>query len=115
MSKNTRQKAIQQEDRLVLAINTLKKCQITKIRQAARLYNVPLATLYGRLHGRTEQASTCANNLQLSKTKKESLKKWIILLASHGAAPRPSAIQAMADILLSKHGDPTPQRNVGVN
>jgi hypothetical protein len=40
MSKNTRLIAIQQEGRLVLAINALKKGQIIKIRQAARLYDV---------------------------------------------------------------------------
>jgi hypothetical protein len=115
MSKNTRQKAIEQEGRIVLAINALKKGQITKIRQAARLYDVPSSTLHDRFHGRTERASTRANNLRLGKTEEESLKKWIISLASRGAAPRPSAIQAMADILLSKRGEPTPQRNVGVN
>jgi predicted HTH domain antitoxin len=75
MSENTRQKAIEREGRLVLAINALKKGQITKICQAARLYDVPLSTLHDCLHSHTDQASTCANGLQLSKTKEELLKK----------------------------------------
>jgi hypothetical protein len=37
MSENTRQKAIQQEGRLILGIDALRKGQITKIREAARL------------------------------------------------------------------------------
>jgi hypothetical protein len=41
MSENTRQKAIEQEGRLVLAINTLKKGQITSVCKASSLYNVP--------------------------------------------------------------------------
>jgi hypothetical protein len=115
MSENTRQKAIEQEGRILLAINALKKRQIATIRQASRLYNVPLMTLHNRLNGRAGRTTTRANNLRLIKTEEETLKNWIILLALRGAAPRPSAIQAMADILLSKRGDPTPQQNIGVN
>jgi hypothetical protein len=115
MSENTRQKAIEQEGRLVLAINALKKGQITTIRKASRLYDVPRTTLQYRLQGRAERQSTPANGLRLSKTEEESLKKWIISLALRGAAPRPTAIQIMADILLSKRGDRTPQQNIGVN
>jgi hypothetical protein len=92
MSENTRQKAIKQEGRVVLAINTLKKGQITTIRKALYLYDVPWTTLQYHLQGRTERQSICVNGLQLSKTKEESLKKWIILLALYGAAPRPTAI-----------------------
>jgi predicted HTH domain antitoxin len=54
MPENTRQKAIEQEGRLVLAINAIKKQQITKIREAARLYDVPRSTLQARLQGRTQ-------------------------------------------------------------
>jgi hypothetical protein len=115
MSKNTRQKAIEREGRIVLAINALKKGQIATIRQASRLYDVPLMTLYNHLNGRPGQTTTRANGLQLIKTKEESLKNWIISLASHGATPRPSAIQAIADILLFKRGNPTLQQNIGIN
>ena len=38
MPENTRQKAIEQEGRLVLAINIIKKQQITKICEAAYCY-----------------------------------------------------------------------------
>jgi predicted HTH domain antitoxin len=49
MSENTRQKAIEQEGRLVLAINVLKKGQITLVRKASSLYDVPWATLQDHL------------------------------------------------------------------
>jgi hypothetical protein len=115
MAQNKQEKSLQQEGRLVLAINALKKDQITKIREAARVYDVPESTLRDRLRGRSNRTSTRANCLRLSQTEEESLKKWIISLASRGAAPRPSAIRFMADILLSKRGDPNPQPVVGVN
>jgi hypothetical protein len=92
MSKNTRQKAIEREGRIVLAINALKKGQIATIRQASHLYNVPLMTLHNHLNGCPGQTTTHANGLQLIKTKEESLKNWIILLALRGAAPWPSTI-----------------------
>jgi hypothetical protein len=53
MSENTREKAIQREGRLVLAINVLKKNQITKICEAARVYDVPESTIRDRIRGRT--------------------------------------------------------------
>ena len=115
MAQNTRQKAIQQEGRLVLAVDALKKGQITKIREAAHLYDVPRSTLRDRLRGCVDRTSAYANGLRLTRTEEDSLKKWIASLALRGAAPRPSAIRIMADILLSKRGDPTPQPKIGIN
>jgi hypothetical protein len=115
MSENTRQKAIEQEGRLVLAINALKKGQITKIREAARLYDIPRSTLRGRLQGSKDRTSIRPNCLRLTQTEEESLKKWITSLSLRGAAPRPSSVQIMADVLLSKRGDTTPLPKIGKN
>src|SRR5260370_30758966 len=97
MSENTREKAIQREGRLVLDINALKKKQMTKIREAARVYDVTESTLRNRLRGCKDRASMRANGLRLTQTEEESLKKWIISLVSRGAAPRPTSIRLMAD------------------
>jgi hypothetical protein len=115
MAQNKRENAVEQEGRLVLAINTLKKSQITKIRTAARFYDVPESTLRDRLHGRTHRLSARANCLRLTETEEESLKKWIFSLDLRGAAPRPNDIQIMADILISEHGDTLPILKVGKN
>ena len=40
--------------------------------------------------------------------------KWILSLDARGAAPRPSTIREMADILLATHGESPPPK-VGVN
>jgi predicted HTH domain antitoxin len=92
MTPKTREINPQQEGRLVLAINALKKGQITSVCKASRLYDVPRATLQDRLRGCTERESIRVNGLRLRKTEEETLKKWIILLALRGAAPRPIAI-----------------------
>ena len=115
MSENTRQNAIEQEGRIVLAINVLKQAQILKIRVAACLYGVPEATLRHRLRGRVDWASVRANGLRLTGTEEESLKKWIILLASRGAAPRPDHIKVIANILISKCSGTLPLLNLGKN
>jgi hypothetical protein len=52
MSENMREKAAQQ-GRLVLAINALKNKQIAKIREAARVYDVPESTLRDCLRGQS--------------------------------------------------------------
>jgi hypothetical protein len=115
MAQNRQEKALQQEGRLVLAINALKKAQISKIREAARIYDVPYSTLCMRLRGRPDRVSIPANGLRLIQTEEESLKKWIGSLASRGAAPRPNDIRIMADILLSERGDTTPLPKIGKN
>jgi predicted HTH domain antitoxin len=46
------QKLVEQEGRLQLAISAVEKNEISSLRRAAEIFNVPKSTLYGRLNGR---------------------------------------------------------------
>jgi predicted HTH domain antitoxin len=43
---------VEQEGRLQLAISAVEKNEISSLRRAAEIFNVPKSTLYGRLNGR---------------------------------------------------------------
>jgi len=115
MTKNAPKKDPQREGRLLLAVNAIKKGQFAKIREAARLYDVPTSTLHARLHGRPDRSNLRANSTKLSETEENSLKEWIISMNRRGAAPRPSMVQDMADLLLSDRGDDVPALKTGKN
>ena len=106
--------SIEKEERLLLAISALENKQIRNIREAARAYNVPRTTLQRRLNGHTSRSETRANSHKLTQNEEESLVQWILSLDRRGAPPRPSHIQEMANILLSKRGS-APMQTVGVN
>ena len=92
MPKNAPKTDVQREGRLLLAVNVIKKGQLTKIREAARLYDVHKSTLRARLRGRPDRNTIRANNIKLSETEEESLKEWIILINRRGAALRLSTV-----------------------
>ena len=71
-------------------------------------------TLRGRLHGHQNQGEARANNHKLTGTEEQSLLKWIVSMDSHGAAPRPTTVREMADLLLEARGS-TPVQKVGHN
>ena len=98
------QNPVQREGRILLAISSLKKKETTNIREAARLYDVPRTTLQRRLNGSINRAEKRTNGLKFTKEEEESLIQWILSLDQRGAAPRPSHVQDMANILLSNRG-----------
>lgn len=102
-SQNPR-KSIEQEGKLLLAIQAIQKQEIPSIREAARRFNVPYTTLLTRLRGVTNRADTRANSYKLTETEEESLLQWILSMDRRGAAPRPAAVREMANLLLAKRG-----------
>ena len=104
----------EQEGRILLAIQAIQKQEIPSIREAARQFDVPRSTLTIRLNGVQNRAFSRANNLKLTEIEEESLQKWIISMDSRGAAPRPSTVREMADLLLAARGS-TPPPSVGQN
>ena len=84
--------SIEQEGRILLAIQAIKNQEISSIRKAAHHFQVPRSTLQRRLTGDVFRPESRANNHRLSQTEEESLVKWILSMDSRGAAPRPTAV-----------------------
>ena len=108
------QNSIEQEGRVLLAIQAIKKQEISSIQEAARLFNIPRTTLRRRLAGTTNRVETRANSHKLTKIEEDSLRKWILSMDSRGVAPRPTTVREMADLLLAARGS-TPPLSVGKN
>ena len=104
----------EQEGRILLAIQAFKNQEISSIREVARRFEIPRTTLQRRLTGDTFRPETRANNHKLTESEEESLQKWILSMDSRGAAPRPSFVREMANLLLQQRGT-TPVPSVGEN
>lgn len=86
------QKLIDQESRILLAIQAIKKKEIHTIRTAARHFNVPESILRTRLHGTTIQSETRANSHKLTEVEKQLLVQWVLSHDNRGAAPQHSTV-----------------------
>jgi hypothetical protein len=96
--------SIEQEVRVLLAIQIIQKKEIFSIQEAARLFNIPRTTLRRRLAGATNRVETRANGYKLTKIEEESLRKWVLSMDSRGVAPRPATVREMANLLLASRG-----------
>jgi hypothetical protein len=90
-NKNSRN-SIEQEGKILFAISALKNREISSIREAARVFQVPRSTLCDRYHGIKLKAEKRATGFKLSEYEEESLVKWILDLAKRGLPPRPSLV-----------------------
>lgn len=100
----TGQKSIEQEGRILLAIQAIQKKEIASIREAGRRFNVPELTLRRRLRGTTNRVESRPNGHKLTRIEEDSLKQWILSMDERGASPRPTTVQEMANILLAVRG-----------
>lgn len=108
------QDPIQQQGRISIAIQAIQNKEISSIRETARRFNVPEATLRRRLRGTTNRAGTRANSLKLKDIEEETLQNRILSLDLRGAAPTQAHVRDMANILLTTRGS-TPIQTVGKN
>lgn len=106
--------SIEQEGRILLAIQAFKNKEIASIHEVARQFGIPRTTLRRRLAGSTNRAETRANSHKLTQIEEESLRKWILSINSRGAAPRPATVREMANLLLAARGT-TLVQTVGEN
>ena len=102
------------EGRILLALNDLKQGRIYSLRAAAKLYDLPYSTLQDRATGVSSRVETGRYRRKVTELEEDSLVQWVLSLDSRGAAPRPSTIREMADILLATCGE-SPSPIVGVN
>ncbi|KAL1957115.1 hypothetical protein VTO42DRAFT_6373 [Malbranchea cinnamomea] len=114
MSTTQSQQVSIQEERLLLAIEALKKGEISSVRAAAKLYNVPHSTLNHRVKGRTARVNTPPKNRKLSLTEEECLIQWILAMDERGQPPRVGIVREMANVLLANRGS-NPRPTVGQN
>lgn len=106
--------SIEQEGRILLAIQAFKNKEIASIHEVARQFGIPRTTLRRRLAGSTNRAETRANSHKLTQIEEESLRKWILSMDSRGAAPQPATVREMANLLLAARGT-TLVQTVGEN
>jgi hypothetical protein len=92
----------QQEGRLLLALQAYQKGQISSIRKAASLYDVPRKTLQYRANGRVARADTRANRHKLTTIEEEVLVRWILSMDERGYPLRISAVRDAARLLLAQ-------------
>jgi len=107
-------KSANQGGRILLALSDIKNGSIASLRAAARLYNIPESTLRSRAKGILSRVDIRPNGHKLTQLEEDSLTEWIFSMDSRGAAPRPSTVREMANILLAARGS-QPQPTVGVN
>jgi predicted HTH domain antitoxin len=100
--RQSRQNLIEQEGRIQLAIQALKKRKISSARRAAEVFNMPRSTLRDCLKGHDFQAELRNHKFQLSKNQEEALVEWIINRDTRGVAPRVSHVQQIGYLILQK-------------
>jgi hypothetical protein len=93
---------IEQEGRMVFAIQALKDQKISSICEAARVFDVPRSTLQTRLKGAVHRPIKRANNMKLTAIEEDLLENWILDLDSRGKAPTYMMVKDMANILLAE-------------
>jgi hypothetical protein len=65
--------SIEKEGRIILAISTLNKQEISSIHEAARIFNISHATLCHQINRTTSRLETRANSYKLTQNEEESL------------------------------------------
>jgi hypothetical protein len=113
-ARQSKRNLVEQEGRIQLAIQALKRHEISSGRRAAEVFNVPESTLRARLKGRPFQPELRNPSLRLTKAQEEALIEWIISRDTRGTPPRHSHVHEMANILLQEDSK-TPIKPVGKN
>ncbi len=107
-------KLLDQEGKILLALEDIKNSRVKSIRAAAKLYTIPYSSLQARANGRRPHVDTRPTGHKLTQLEEDSLTEWILSMDSRGAAPRPSTVREMANILLAARGTDCPP-TVGLN
>ena len=97
-----------QEDRIVLAIEAIRTSQKKPSqRAAARMFNIPQATLSYRINNRPQREKTRVKQRKLDSLEEQTLVRYIIEQDERGFPLRLSGVEDMANFLLkSRNGEP---------
>jgi hypothetical protein len=94
--------SIQQEGRIVLAMDALKQGYFTSMKGAAKSYDVPYTTLRRRICECPARRDARPTNCKLTTIEESTLVQWILSMDQRGLSPRPDFVQQMANLLLEK-------------
>jgi hypothetical protein len=106
---------LQKEGRLALSMQAIQTRQVSSLRQAVRLYDIPRTTLRDRVKGALPQAASNAQKRKLHLLEEQSLVQWILDLDRRGFPPQLIDVQRMADHILAARGQTPPPQPVGKN
>ena len=89
-----------QDARVLLAIKAIESTRKLSRRAAAKLYNVPKATLRHRINGRTTMADRRPANQLLTEIEEEVVVQYILSLDAQGFSPLIGDVEAMVNSIL---------------
>jgi CRP-like cAMP-binding protein len=96
-----------QEGKITLALSDFQSHQFKSLRRAAQAFNVPRTTLSARRRGRLFIDDRRNAQHKLTRTKEQTIVRYILNLDSRGFAPRLCEVADMADKLLGvRDGEP---------
>jgi hypothetical protein len=93
-----------QEARIILAIEAIRTSKKLSKRSAAKIYEVPYATLSDRIAGRSYRSDSKANCQKLSKLEEGVIIRYILDLDSRGFAPRLAGVEDIVNYILESRG-----------
>ena len=86
--------------RVILALEALQNDKKLSLRAVAKLYNVPVTTLYDRRAGRTARRDSPVNSKKLTKSEEEAIVQYVLELDARSFPPRLRSVEDMANQLL---------------
>ena len=92
------------ERRIILAIQAIENNKNLSCRQAAKIYEIPEATLRHRMNGRTSKPDSRNARRKLTNSEEDAIVQYILDLDERGFPPRIASVEDMANLLLEKRG-----------
>lgn len=80
------QNLVEQEGRLLLAIEAIENGKYNSNRAAAKAFNVPRSTLQDRMKGHESRVVRRHHRHKLSELEDRSMEKWLLSMGSRGFA-----------------------------
>jgi hypothetical protein len=97
MAVQTTEKQVYSEVDIQKAISAIKNNKYRSIRKAALAFNVPNATLQGRMSGRKSRATAHETQQVLSAAEEKTLSRWVTRLTRTGFPASPALAIEMAE------------------
>ena len=87
------------EARVILALAALQNDKKLSLRAVAKVYNVPVTTLYDRRAGRSARRDIPANSRSLTDLEEKTIVQYVIELSTRAFPPRLRGVEDMANQL----------------